>query len=279
MHGECMPPPETPGECWVDAHCPPDAVCEAPQPCGCDVDCDAGPIAGHCIPSLPPPIVVEMEVSCAHAPRVVSAGAPLPLAVFSEAGGCAIYDHAQVAIEGSQVYVTLIGLEEPETPCPPCIFDTLGLVTIDLPPGPGSFQVHVGDFTFPVYVSLGDLGAPGCDDDCPGPPLGSWAWKYQLLSSAPPETGCGAPWDIGSSAAFEGGCQDYTLVNADWPLEAQATHCMEHYVFFGSSTTEPVTDGTLCASPLGGDAPMLLGIHNPDYGAAGAAQVFVLEAY
>jgi hypothetical protein len=48
--GECLPPAAPPG-CWRDDECAPGEECVGEQPCGCDVDCDAGPREGTCAPA------------------------------------------------------------------------------------------------------------------------------------------------------------------------------------------------------------------------------------
>jgi len=218
---------------------------------------------------------VKIPIECFHVPYMVPAGQPVPVAVYGVGVSCAKFDHAGVKVEGNAVDVQLIG-KKMEGECPPCIFDTLGVVW--LPPLlPGLHMVTVGDLpqAKAVIATAGDIEEPTCLGACAGPLKDSWQLRF-MGGIDGVQVSCGIG-NVNTAITFGEGCQDHAVAGDDWAGPDSAFFCSQEQIFFG---LEPMweTTGSYCTHTLGAGDPdehAILGLA-VDYSDQPGAQLLLL---
>ncbi len=230
--------------------------------------------------------LVELTPLCVHAPHLVGAGSPFPVAIYGQTG-CAAFHHAEVEQDGVDVDITLWGTVDPLAPCeehdacgaPQWIYT--GLVWAEAP-NPGPYNVTVAGVVHQIVgASGGIIAEPACQDDCAWPELETFAWSLDHLSGADVQGMCSPP-DVpeipGTKVLVTGGCQDFSFSGPDWPFPSQALHCNDGEVFFGGGAPYTV-DARVCdMDPLGiTTSILLLGIARDWSDPAGGAQLFALH--
>lgn len=226
--------------------------------------------------------MVELTPGCVHAPHLVAAGGPFPVAVYGQAG-CATYHHAEVVQDGFDVQITLWGLADSDPcdeqeACGAKSWVYAGLVWAEAPT-PGAYTVQVGGFTQTVGATGGIVAEPECQDDCAWPELETYAWTLEMLGGEEIHGGCfpppGAP---GSAVAFEGTCQDFVVTGQDWSFPAQTLHCNDGELYFGSGAPYTVDARTCDPDPLGWTGEMIiLGLSQGWTDPSGGPQMFLLR--
>jgi len=211
--------------------------------------------------------MVELTALCVHAPHLVGAGGPFPVAIYGQTG-CATFHHAQVQQDGTDVDITLWGLVDPLDPCgdhDACggqDWIYAGLVWAEAP-NPGAYNVTVGGVvTQTVGATGGIVAEPACQDDCAHPELETFDWTTEILSEAPIQAGCAdlpdLDWGPGTPVTFDGACQDYTVGGPSWTFPNQALHCNDGEVYFGGGAPYTVDARTCDPDPLGWTGEILL---------------------
>lgn len=230
--------------------------------------------------------MTELTALCVHAPNVVGAGGPFPIAVYGQTG-CATFHHAEVQQDGFDVEVTLWGLVDPLNPCEdhdecgPGTWIYTGLVWADAP-NPGAYDVIVGGgHHATVGASGGIIGDPVCQDDCAWPELETYAWTLDHLTSDEAQGLCfgpGAPTVVGTDMTISGACQDYLFIGEDWFDSGDAFYCNDGELLFGAGPPYQM-EGTVCDTNVLGinDAIMVLGIHHGWTDPSGDTTLFVLR--
>ena len=211
--------------------------------------------------------LVELTPLCVHAPHMVTAGGPFPVAVYGQTG-CAEFHHAEVQQDGADVDITLWGMVDPVNPC--AAHDACGaqdwvyagLVWAEAP-SPGAYTVTVGGAVTQIVGASGGLIAPlACQDDCASPDLETFGWDMEVLSEGPVQGGCAdlpsLDWGPGTPVVFDGACQDFSVSGQDWTFPTTALHCADGEVYFGDDVPYSVDARTCDPDPLGWTGEILL---------------------
>ncbi len=227
--------------------------------------------------------MVELTPLCVHAPHLVAAGGPFPVAIYGQTG-CASFDHAEVVQDGFDVQVTLWGLADSDPcdeydACGPKSWVYTGLVWAEAP-NPGAYTVTVaGAVTQIVGASGGIIAEPDCQDDCAGPELETYDWTLEALTGEPVTGDCFTPpGDPGTALNFEGACQDYVVSAEGWGVPAQVLHCNDGEVYFGDGAPYIIDARTCDPDPLGwvGET-LMLGISQDWSDPSGGTALFLLR--
>ncbi|MBM4356007.1 MAG: hypothetical protein FJ109_19830 [Deltaproteobacteria bacterium] len=257
-----------------------ETLAEVPVPeDGGDVpDADTLPDTPDATDQVAPPdtlVEVTLPIECFHVPYMVPAGQPVPVAVYGVSVSCAKFDHADVKVEGNAVDVQLIG-KKMEGECPPCVFDTLGVVWLPALK-PGLHMVTVGELPQAkgVIAAAGDLEVPVCLAACAGPLKDTWQLRW-LGGIDGVEVTCGVG-NVNTPITFGEGCQDHAVAGDDWTGPAEAYFCSQEQIFFG---LEPMweTTGSYCTHTLGAGDPdehAILGL-TVDYAGQPSAKLFLM---
>ena len=207
--------------------------------------------------------MVELTPVCVHAPHLVAAGGPLPVAVYGQTG-CADYHHAEVVQDGFDIQITLWGLSDADPcdevdACGAQDWSYAGLVFAEAP-NPGAYTVTVaGAVTQIVGASGGIIAEPACQDDCASPELATFDWTLEAMTDGAVTGDCmPPPGDPGSPVTFDGACQDFTVSGQDWDLPSHALHCNDSEVYFGNGAPYIVDARTCDPDPLGWTGEILL---------------------
>jgi len=181
---------------------------------------------------------------CVHIPTVVPAGGSFPVAIYGEAG-CDTFDYIEVTANGAgdEYNITVWGLSDLLGVCTPYEVCTLeqwtysGLVLLDAP-NPGAYKVTVADkWSKMVGATGGLIDEPECQEDCAAPELSAWDWTFLKLSPDDVVGECFTDESegyMGTPIEFSGLCQEFTVVSDDWDYPAQAYHCGDGHILFGT---------------------------------------------
>ena len=251
----------------MDADCPPEAVCHVFAD-GCCSECRLADQE------------VELMPACAHAPYLVGAGAEFPLALFGRTE-CAWFDRVEVAAEGFDITVRVMGRTSADPDCPQltdCDFQEwtyLGLVWLQAP-NPGVYTITVGGaFTLTVGASGGIVEPPACQDDCPSMALESNEWDLVHLSEQRVRGKCGYR-DLDLPLVIEGACQDLSI-ESQWPFPSQVKHCTDRQLLFGQGPFHQA-EASRCPISAGSFSSYVLGIGTSVQNGQEASQVFLWES-
>jgi hypothetical protein len=268
--------PDAAAEVAADLLSPGDAADAADGDVAADGDIAAdGVDTAELVPQPDTVAEVTIPIECFHVPYMVPAGQPVPVAVYGVGVSCAGFDHADVKVEGNAVDVQLIG-KKMEGVCPPCVFDTLGVVWLPALK-PGLHMVTVGDLPQAkgVIASGGDLTAPVCPGACAGPQKAVWELNW-LGGIDGVQVSCGIGNATGE-VAFGEGCQDHAVTGAAWTGPGQAYFCTQDQIFFGMESMWETT-ASYCTHTLGAGDPdehAILGL-TVDYTDQPSAQLFLM---
>ena len=217
---------------------------------------------------------------CAHVPRTVGEGEPLPIALYGETNGCLVYEGIQTTQAGMNIIVTVVGKDPTGgIGCVSCTSSFAGIVLLDPLPA-GKYTVTVAStFTFAVDVVTGQSPmVSSCPEVCPDPSVGDANWALVLAqSTTAPESSCNAKWNVDSELDFkeQGSCKDFLISSAGWPYETNAVQCPTNHIKIGNLPKR--TDATACdTSDSGTFGHVILGVHNGDLTAATAPEVFLI---
>jgi hypothetical protein len=286
----CGQVPYTRGACDCEPSC--EGKTCGPDGCGgqCGV-CDAGcacSSAGQCMGCNDAP--VKLKPLCVHAPSMVGAGQPFPVAIYGELG-CSTFDRVEVTAtpwgRTFEYEITVWGKDSLTGVCQPyevCELQSWifsGLVWLEAP-NPGPYKVKVGDsFTVDVGASGGLISEPACQDDCAEPLLEDWDWTLGRITSQDVTGECfstGSPGFQGEPVTFDGTCQDYSIQVTGWSFPEKLKHCTDGRVLFGDAAPY-WTEATVCPGNPNRQPQqqILLGIAQGTSSAGNGAAMFVID--
>ena len=225
--------------------------------CGeCAVDCTCG-TDGQCLGCGTQ--LVQMVPACVHVPPMVAAGADFPVVVFAPDAPCGDFSHHEISIGGNSIHIELWA-ESMGAPCPPCVFDYLGVVWLK-GVDPGGYTVTVGGTgtSHAMAASGGLISDPQCMGGCFPDMSGDWELVH-LSTDAPLEVSCGSYQNLQAPAVLAGSCAAYDIDCAQWPGPSGVSACTGTQMLFGINDPMLPVTATLCQGDLLPHVDAMLGV-------------------